>query len=121
MGENIEKLGVCITIPKDIEWPDYEKELKAVEDYSQEMNFKVPFLPNKVAVGDRCYLCYRGNIVGWMEITSMGEKSFDCTTTGKEWAGKFISRSGPFHKLKNPIPQEGFRGFRYVKYNITKN
>ena len=51
----------------------------------------------------------------------MGEKSFDCTTTGKEWAGKFISRSGPFHKLKNPIPQEGFRGFRYVKYNITKN
>lgn len=116
MEENQNKTGICITIPKTIKWEDYQKELDAVADYSQEMNFKVPFLPKNIKVGDRCYLCYNGYIIGWMQISSIGSKSFDCTTTGKAWSGNFISRSGPFHKLKTPIPCKGFRGFKYVTY-----
>lgn len=116
MSEKGKNLGICITIPKTIKWEDYQKELDAVADYSQEMNFKVPFLPKDVKVGDRCYLCYNDEIIGWMTISSLGPKSFDCTTTGKEWEGNFISRSGPFHKLKTPTPCKGFRGFRYVNY-----
>jgi len=116
MGDIVNKIGICITIPKDIEWSEYQRELDAVADYSNEINFKVNCLPKNVQVGDRCYLCYRGNIIGWMEISSMGPKEFDCSTTGKHWCGNFISRSGPFHKLKVPTPCSGFRGFRYVDY-----
>ncbi len=108
--------AICITIPKSIKWEDYCKELDAVKDWSQEMNFKVPFLPKDIKVGDRCYLCYCGNIIGWMTISSLGEKSFNCTTNGTDWSGKFISRSGPFHRLDAPIPCKGFRGFRYIEY-----
>ena len=45
-----------------------------------------------------------------------GEKSFNSTTNGTDWSGKFISRSGPFHRLDAPIPCKGFRGFRYIEY-----
>ena len=41
-------------------------------------------------------------------------KSFDCTTTGEHWEGKFIQRTGGFHKI-DPIPMKGFQGFRYFK------
>ena len=114
MKESQSKIGICITIPKTIKWEDYQKELDAVADYSQEMNFKVPFLPKNIKIGDRCYLCYNGNIIGWMEISNIQRlEGFTCTTTGESWAGgNYISRSGPFHKLKTPIPCKGFRGFK---------
>jgi len=113
----IESNDIVITIPKTIAWKDYEKELKAVEDYSQVMNFKVNAFP-KTKIGSKCYLCYKDNVIGWMEIVGLSEKEFDCTTTGNHWKGKFIERSGPFHKI-NSIPLKGFRGFRYFD-NINK-
>lgn len=105
-------MDIIITIPKSIPWEEYKKELKAVEDYSSVMNFKTQHFP-KTNVGDKCYLLYNGLILGWMEITGLSEKTFQCTTTGKVWTGKFIERSGPLHKI-NPIPMKGFQGFRYI-------
>lgn len=107
--------AICITIPKTVKWEDYKKELEAVKDGRQEMNFKVPNLPTKIKVGDRCYLCYNGNIIGWMRISSMGQKSFKSTTDGTYWEGNFVSRSGPFHSI-NPVKCNGFRGFKYLTY-----
>jgi hypothetical protein len=43
--------SICITIPKTIKWEDYEKELKTVEDESQEMNYRIPTIPKDVKVG----------------------------------------------------------------------
>ena len=105
--------ALLITLPKDIDWDEYQKELDAVKDWKNEMNFKVSSIPTQVDVGGKCYLCYRGNIIGWMTITSIGEKSFSCGTTGKPWSGKFVSRSGPFHRI-TPVPCKGFQGFRYI-------
>ena len=51
--EYITKTAICITIPKSIKWDDYKKEIDAVADWSQEMNFKVNNLPTKVKPGDR--------------------------------------------------------------------
>ena len=112
LRENFEDKDIVITIPKIINWSDYEKELKAVEDYSQVINFKVNNFP-KTKIGSKCYIVYNGNIIGWMEIVGMSEKEFNCSTTGKKWVGKFIERSGPFNKIK-PTPMKGFQGFRYI-------
>lgn len=108
-------IGLLITLPSSIEWSEYQRELDEVKDGDKEMNFKVPTLPKRVTVGDRCYLCYKGNIIGWMLISSIGEKTFDCGVTGKRYSGKFVSRSGEFHKIQ-PVKCTGFQGFRYVDY-----
>lgn len=105
--------AIVITLPATEQWDMYEKEIERVKDYSQVMNFKVPFFPKGVGIGDRCYVVHDGVVKGWMEIVGMEEKEFTCTTTGKKWVGKFIMRSGPFHKLDREIRMKGFQGFRY--------
>lgn len=88
-------MDIIITIPQSINWQEYEKELKTVEDGSQVMYFRVPTLPKKANVGDRCYICYRCFIVGWMEIVYIGQVLvFECTTAGTQWpAGNYVGRS----------------------------
>lgn len=108
--------AICITIPKKIKWEDYKKELKAVEDGSQVLNFKVPNLPKDIKNIRRCYLCYDGKIIGWHNIVGYAKDGdFECTTTGKRWEGNFIQRSGLFHYLKEPIECKAFRGFKYIE------
>lgn len=109
----IKKRDIVITLPSSIPWEDYQREIDLVADGSSVMNFKVTSFPLNSEVGMKCYLCHRGQVLGWMKIVGMTEKNFCCSTTGKEWSGKFIQRSGPFHKI-DPIPMRGFRGFRYV-------
>jgi len=98
------------------------KELNNVRNGLSVLNFKVNNLPKLSKVGDKCYLNYKNNVIGWMTITGFSDKDFTCTTTGKKWSGKFIQRSGPFNSI-TPIPMKGFRGFRYFTLSesfITK-
>ena len=106
--------NICITLPKSVKWSDYEKELEQVKDGKEEMNFRLPTLPKDVHPGDRCYICHDGFVKGWMKITGIGKHDgFNCSTTGKEWSdGVYVSRSGEFHYLNNPIPMKGFQGYR---------
>lgn len=46
---------IIITIPKNITWQDYKKEIDKVKDGSSVMSFKVNNFP-KTSVGNRCYL-----------------------------------------------------------------
>ena len=113
LREKLETKDIVITLPSKIKWSDYEKELNAVKDESQVINFKVSFLPK--CKPEKVYICYKGNIIGWMKCCGMIDgKSFDCTTTGEHWEGKFIQRTGEFHKIE-PIPMKGFQGFRYFE------
>ena len=115
--ENKEK-NICITLPMTIDWSEYDKELEQVADYKKVMNFKVPFLPKSEdrKLIKKCYLLYKGNVIGWMDVFGfVDDQNFVCDTTGKNWSGKFIQRSGPFHKI-DPISMKGFRGFRYVDF-----
>lgn len=107
-------MDIIITIPKKIKWVEYQKELDIVHDGSNTMKFKVPFFPKSTNIGDRCYVVHNGCIRGWMEITNFMEDSFTCTTTGRKWHGKFIERSGQFHKIR-PIAYKGFQGWRYYE------
>ena len=107
-------MDIIVTIPKSISWKNYQKELKAVESGNQVMNFKVPRLPKQAKVGDKCYLCHNGYVIGWMKIVGMQSGGFVCTTTGTNWEGNFIQRGGRFNKIK-PIPMKGFQGFKYFK------
>lgn len=101
---------IIITIPKTIKWSEYQKELEAAEN-GEILNFKVNILP-KTKIGNRCYICYDGNIIGYHIISGITNKEFKCSTTGKDWKGNFIERTGKFHEI-NKIPMKGFQGFRY--------
>lgn len=114
-----EERSIVITLPMSEQWENYQKEMDVVKNYSQVMNFKVPFFPKGVKNGDKCYIVHDGLVKGWMEIVGMEEKEFTCTTTGKVWMGKFIMRSGPFHKIDKIIPMKGFQGFRY--FNLDEH
>lgn len=109
-----------LTIPKKVKWSDYEKELATVEDGSQVMNYKTRYIPKGMSQGDRCYIVHDGKVRGWMKITGVEDRSepWECTTTGKTWpAGKYIQRSGAFHKVDGP-EMTGFRGIR--KYETSE-
>ena len=110
---------IIITIPKSISWSDYKKELKQAEQ-GDILNFKVSSRPN-TDIGNKCYICYDGKIVGYHIICGIEEKEFDCTTTGKHWKGLFVQRTGQFYKLKNTIPMKGFQGYRYFENKISEN
>ena len=115
-SSNEEGRAIIITLPKSVKWDDYEKELDAVKDYKQVMNYKVSSIPKDIDQIKRCYLVHDGFIKGWQEIVGHEKgKTFDCTTTGKNWSGNFIQRSGPFHYLIKPIPMKGFMGWRYCE------
>ena len=103
-----------LTIPKTISWSDYERELATVADGSQVMNYSTRYIPQGMSKGDRCYLVHDGQVRGWMEIVGVEDRKdpWVCTTTGRTWpAGKYIQRSGPFHKVEGP-EMTGFRGVR---------
>ena len=104
---------IAITLPATIVWNDYQKELNLVRDYKHVLNFKVPNFPVNSGKGSKCYLNYKGNLIGWMEIVDFSEEEFTCKVSGRKWKGKFIQRSGPFHSI-DPIPMKGFRGFKYM-------
>lgn len=111
------RLALCITLPRDVSWEDYKKELAAVATGEQEMLFRLSGHPKKVGEGDRCYVCHRGFIIGWMTITGIVDSpgGFTCTTTGTFWpAGTYLKRSGEFHYLKAKVPMSPFRGFKYI-------
>jgi hypothetical protein len=112
--------SLIITLPSTTSWKDYEKELRKAANYSHVLNFKVHNFPKGIHKGDRCYVVHNGLIKGWMEIVGFSEEPFVCTTTNKQWDGKFIQRSGPFHYLQETIPYKGFQGFRYFDLNEYK-
>ena len=108
---------IIITIPKNIDWAEYKKELIAAENGSI-LNFKVSNKPN-TDIGNKCYIVYNGYIIGYHIICGIIKKKFTCTTTGKVWDGLFIQRTGKLHLLKNKIPMKGFQGFRYFENKIV--
>jgi hypothetical protein len=116
--------SLIVTLPSRIDWKEYEKELRKAANYKYVLNFKVGNFPKGIHKGDKCYVVHDGYIMGWMEITGFSEEPFKCSTTGKQWDGKFVQRSGPFHYLKERIPYKGFQGFRYFnleEYKLQNN
>lgn len=103
-----------ITIPKTTKWSDYVKELAAVADGSQILNYKTRYIPKGMSVGDRCYIVNDGLVRGWMTITGLKErkKQWVCSTTNTGWPpGRYIQRSGKFHGVEGVV-MAGFRGVR---------
>jgi hypothetical protein len=112
-------MDIIITIPKTVNWDEYLQEIKTVASGEQTMYFKVPNLPVKTNVGDRCYLCYCNRIIGYMRINFLGyipKPGFTCTTTGAYWSeGRYIGRTGSiFWADEQQMDYKGFQGFRYA-------
>jgi len=104
---------IVITIPATIKWDEYKLELdKAAK--GEILNYKVSNFP-KTDRGNRCYICYKGHVIGYHIIHDLVSHEFTCSTTGKEWKGKFVQRTGTFNEIE-PIPMKGFMGFRYFEH-----
>jgi len=116
-------MDIIVTLPQYIEWADYQLELDAVADWSGVLNYKVPepSIPAGFSSAERCYLLWRGAVRGWMKIVGVELKrtGFTCATSGKRWGpGVYIQRSGPFHRLAEPVFMRGFQGWRYWEETI---
>ncbi len=105
---------IIITIPKTIKWSEYQKELDEAENGAV-MNFKVNHFPKESGVGADCWIIYDGMLIGSMKISGFVEHAFTCSTTGKEWEGKFIQRTGKLEKVLGRVPMKGFQGWRYFE------
>lgn len=106
------KRDIVITLPDEIDWNDYEKEIVSVQKPGKVLNYKVSTFPKHSGIGNRCYMCHKGHVKGWMKIVGMSEKEFVCEVTKKKSKGKFIERGGKFYKV-DPIPLKGFKGYMY--------
>lgn len=104
--------SIIVTLPKSVPWSDYELELAKVANGDEVMFFKVSNFPRKLKEFSKCYVVHEGVVKGWLRVVGYFNKSFTCSTTGKKWTGKFIGRSGEFHKVEE-IPYKGFQGWRY--------
>lgn len=104
---------IVITIPRTTNWETYLEEIALSASGGFDMNFKVSAFPKESGAGCKCYICYKGVVVGYMIIKEFVEKSFTCTTTGIEYNGNFIVRSGKFYPLEEVKEMKGFQGFRY--------
>ena len=103
-----------VTIPKSVKWGDYQRELDVVADGSSLINYRTRYFPKEMKVGDRCFLVWDGQVRGWMAIVGLVDavRPWQCMTTGKTWPpGKYIQRSGPFHKSDGPE----MTGFNYLQ------
>jgi hypothetical protein len=103
-----------ITLPRTVDWEEYEKELAAVADGKAVLNYRVRGFPKDMKPRDRCFLVWKGQVRGWMRITGLVDAvvPWKCEVTYRKWpAGKYIQRSGEFHRINGP-KMVGFRGVR---------
>lgn len=108
---------IIITLPRSIPWGIIQKEFKAVENGLPDViNFKVPSFPD-IKPGERCFVLYDGFVRGYHLVHRLWEGQFQCDITGLPYKGKFIQRTGRFHRI-DPIPMRGFQGFRYSEIEV---
>lgn len=103
-----------VTLPRHVEWGDFERDLDAVRDGSRLLNHRIPRAPEGMRAGDRCYLVWRGRVRGWMRIVAVADQAegFRCEATGREFpAGVYVQSAGEFHRVDGPAMQ-GFHGVR---------
>lgn len=103
-----------ITIPKTVSWEDYQKELAAVADQSQVLNYRVRFAPKLMQKGDKMFVVHDGVVRGYQLVHDIKHwpSGFVCQTTQARWEpGVYIQRTGIFHRIA-PIQMLGFRGVR---------
>lgn len=114
-------MDIAITIPKNIPWEEYRKELDAAATGDM-LNYRLGHLkPKHLNPGDRCYVVYDGMIRGYHIVSDVPWMNYlVCHTTGKVWlAGYYVQRTGKFHEIE-PVKKAGFRGFRYMRKQLEE-
>lgn len=108
--------ALCITIPQKTKWEEYEKKMKEADANGTLLSFKVPTLPKDMKKMKRCYICYKGHIIGWNLIVGIQKKGdIKDVSTGETYDGNYIQRTGKFHYLKEQRECTPFRGYKYIE------
>lgn len=92
----------------------YLNEINDAYDRKENLYYKVPYVPLAMKPGDRCYVCHRNAVRGYMDIigATIVKDGFTCSSTGKFWGpGKYIVRKAIFHRTM-AHEMKGFQGIR---------
>lgn len=108
-------IAIAITIPQTQSWQSWLDEVAHAIMYDEIMNFKVGGFPTGIDKGSKCFVVHQGKVKGYQIICGFTEQEFQCTTTGKQWTGKFIQRLPKFYPLEREVDMKGFQNFRYVR------
>jgi hypothetical protein len=109
-------MDIVLTWPKKVPYAEYVRELDRAAREDKSILFKVPTLPIKARIGDRCYMVYDGRLRGWSVILYFDDEAQpDGVRPGDTWEkGKYIVRSPVWHELQDLPLVRGFQGFRYA-------
>lgn len=102
-------MDLTITVPKQ-QFFDWRPHLDQRED--RQFYFRIPYLPLKMKEAKRCYVIYKGNIVGFFFVTAFIE--IKCTHNGLS-KGYYLLLDATKWKSLKQIPAKSHRGFKYIE------
>jgi len=108
--------SITITIPKK-GIKVWLKELYEAMDSDLELWFKIPTIPRKAIIGDKCYVIHDNQIIGYHIIKAFKyTNGFTCKITEKYWGeGNYVVRDAKsWVKLNKPVLSKSHRGYRYL-------
>jgi hypothetical protein len=110
--------AIVVTWPKSRPLSSYLEELAKASRNDEFIHYRVPSLPS-IPFGARCYQVHDGAIRGWLTMLGFSDGSGVIDPiTGLSWPkGNYIVRLPRWHPV-DPIPMQGFRGWRYYDAEV---
>ena len=116
-------MNIIVTMP-DLEKEGYKKLIKFYKKLKETIYFKVPFLPKRTIIGEKCAIVSNGVLIGFHKIIGMRfvDKEELAKLSHGFWdEGYYIIRDGAtFKEAEEKITVKGFRGFRYSDTLLKK-
>lgn len=104
-------MDLTITVPRQqfFHWRPY---LETKKDYP--FYFRIPYFPLKMEGSRRCYVIYKGRIVGFFYITAFMQIKHAHIREGMT-PGYYLLLNACRWSAITPIPTKSHRGFKYME------
>lgn len=108
-------MDIIVTIPKS-EYKNIKLEDQVLQKYGGKavQFWSVGRKPKNLNVGDRVYFVEKGAITCYQTFLGYVSNPI-CEVTNRLWSGLNLLLECPAIPISNPIPFQGFRGFRYTQ------
>jgi hypothetical protein len=118
-------MDILVTTPKGQHDSSRQEAAEMIQQGGGYYFRKFGKIPTKIQKGDKVFYCDSGYITGFAVVDDIkNEGNLTCGTTGKNWGdGNYLIMRADSWQWINPIPHDGFRGFKYVNldYRVVGN